>query len=111
MRMQRMLAIGILGCFCLVMAIAEEKAPERAKGSKGTIIGELTKKDGGNITVKSDTETMKLSPYWRGGLPKDGGGFDKEMMKRLEGFKVGSKVKVTWTLEERYRIDTIDKAE
>ena len=111
MTTRRMLAMAVLACFCLAMAIAEEKKPDRAKGSKGTIIGELTKKDGGKITVKSATETMNLVPYWRGGNPSDGGGYDKDMMKRLEGFKVGDKVKVTWTLEEHYRIDSVDKAE
>lgn len=39
-------------------------------------------------------------PYWRGGMPKNGGGFDKAMMKQLESFQVGDSVKVTWVFEE-----------
>lgn len=50
-------------------------------------------------------------PHWRGGNPKDGGGFDKEIVNRLKEFKVGDKVKVTWEFEEHYRILTIDRVE
>lgn len=54
---------------------------------------------------------MTVMPYWRGGMPADGGGFDKEMVKQLEQFKVGDTVKVTWTFEEHYRIDKIERVE
>jgi hypothetical protein len=105
------IAVG-LGCFCLGMAMAENKGPEPTpKETKGQIVGEIIKKDGGKITVRGEDNELTLMPHWRGGLPKDGGGFDKEMMKRLEQFKVGDKVKVTWVFEEHYRIETIEHVE
>ncbi len=30
-------------------------------------------------------------PHWRGGMPADGGAFDKEMVARLKEFKVGDR--------------------
>ena len=75
------------------------------------VTGVIAKIDGGKVTLKvGDTEEVFM-PYWRGGMPKDGGGFDKEMMKKLEQFKVGDKVKITWTMEEHQRIDSIEKVE
>jgi len=87
-------------------------APEPvAKETKGQITGQITEKDGGKITVKGVDSQLTLIPHWRGGLPKDGGGFDKDMLKQLEAFKVGDAVKVTWSLDEHYRIEKIEAVE
>lgn len=92
-----------------VLAGTAFAAPETPpKEVKGQITGEITKKDGAKITVKGEERSLTLMPHWRGGMPKDGGGFDKEMVKRLEHFKVGDKVKVTWEFEEHYRIVAIE---
>ncbi len=101
-----MLVAFVLGCFCIGLAYAEpEPTP---KQTKGTIIGEIVKKHGSKIAVKGKEGELTLMPYWHGGMPQDGGGLDKEMVQRLEQFKVGDKVKVTWTFQEHYRIDTIE---
>jgi len=36
---------------------------------------------------------------------------DKETLKKLEPFKVGDKVKVSWAFEEHYRIENIVRVE
>jgi hypothetical protein len=102
-----MAMIPVYACVGVAFA-APEPAP---KETKGQITGEIIKKDGAKITVKGEETTLTLMPHWRGGNPKDGGGFDKEIVKRLERFKVGDKVKVTWEFEEHYRIVTIDRVE
>ncbi len=94
---------------CIRMAGAAPEPPPREK--KGQITGTIIKKDGSKITVQGEDTRLTLMPHWRGGMPKDGGGFDKEMVKRLDQFKVGDKVKVVWEFEEHYRIVTIDRVE
>jgi hypothetical protein len=87
-------------------------APEPTpKETKGQITGKITTKNGGKITVKGEEGQLTLMPYWRGGLPKDGGGFDKDILKQLEQLSVGDKVRVTWVFEEHYRITKIEKLE
>ena len=79
------------------------------KITKGTVTGKIVKKNGPVITVKDGRgEEMKLMPHWSGGLPKDGGGFDKGMVQRLEKFDVGDHVTVRWSFTEHYRIEAID---
>ena len=100
-----------LGAFVAVSAekAAEKPSVEKAKGEKGQITGQIVKKDGAIITVKNEKETLKLYPYWRGGMPADGGGFEKDMVRTIEKLKVGDKVTVRWTMEEHARIDAIEK--
>jgi len=106
---QRMLMALLVGCFCIGFVFA--KPEPTPKETKGQIVGIITGKDGGKITIKGEDGQLPLLPHWRGGMPKDGGGFDKEMIKRLEQFKVGDKVNVSWTFNEHYRIETIERAE
>ena len=108
--------LGVLGvavvCLCVSGALADDKKVEGpAKGDKGVATGVIAKVDGGKVTLKVGERETVFIPYWRGGMPKDGGGFDKDMMKTLAQFKVGEKVKITWTMEEHQRIDTIEKVE
>ena len=109
MTTHKMILAMLVGCCCMGAAIA---APEPTpKETKGQIVGQITQMNGGQMTVKSADSQLSLMPYWRGGMPKDGGGFDKDMLRQLEQFKVGDNVKVTWTFEEHYRIDTIERVE
>ncbi len=99
----------VLAFSCIGFAMA---APEPTPAvTKGQIVGELIAKEGGKITVKGDAGPLSLMPHWRGGMPDKGGGFDKDIMRQLEKFKVGDKVKVTWSFEEHYRIDKIERSE
>ena len=76
--------------------------------TSGQITGILVKKDGGKITVEGEQSRLMLMPHWRGGMPKDGGGFDKEILAKLESFKQGDKVRVDWAFSEHYRIEKIE---
>ena len=107
MTARRMLMAVLIACCGAGVAWAQpEPTP---KVTKGDIVGKITAKDGGKITVKGDDGgVLTLIPHWRGGLPKDGGGFDQKMMSRLEAFRVGDKVKVTWVFDEHYRIEKIE---
>jgi hypothetical protein len=101
-----LVAFGV-GLLLPSMVVAEEGGGHKT-GDKGTITGEIIKKDGAKITVKGEKETLMLIPYWHGGNPP-GGGFDKETVAKLKEFKVGDHVKVAWTFQEHYRIDSIEK--
>lgn len=46
---------------------------------------------------------MTFHPRWIGGMPADGGGFDKEMLKAIHHLMVGDRVAVEWKWEERPR--------
>ena len=106
---RRILMAMLIGSVCMRFACA---APEPTpKETKGQITGKITTKNGGKITVKGEEGQLTLMPYWRGGLPKDGGGFDKDILKQLEQLSVGDKVRVTWVFEEHYRITKIEKLE
>lgn len=109
MTTRRMLLAVLAGCVCTGLALAAPEPPP--KETKGQITGKLIKKDGGKITVQGEKGELTLIPFWRGGMPKDGGGFDKDMMKRLELFKVGDVVRVDWVFEEHYRIVKIEWVE
>ncbi|MCX7008750.1 MAG: hypothetical protein NTY53_16125 [Kiritimatiellaeota bacterium] len=85
-----------------------EKGPE---GETGTLTGTITKMDGGKVTIKGAEKTLTVMPYWQGGSPKAGGGYEKGMMQQISAFKVGDKIKVEWKFAEHYRIEKIAKVE
>ena len=105
MLVRRVLVLALF----LVPAVlsADDKKPEKRSG---TIVGEVTAKAQNWIEVKADGEDKprRYVPHWRGGLPKDGGGPDKEMLKAIAGVKVGSRVEIKWEFEERPRVLKID---
>lgn len=106
----RRMFLAALASVCTAgLALAAPETPPKEK--TGEIAGKITKKDGAKITVEGEHQTLTLMPYWRGGMPKDGGGFDKEMVAKLAKFKVGDRVKIRWTFEEHYRIDAIERVE
>lgn len=85
--------------------VKEGKKKDAKEGRKGTTIGVLVKKEKNTIEVLADGEEAprKYVPPWKGGLPKDGGGPDKAILKLFEELKVGSRVEVEWMFEERLR--------
>ncbi|MBM4072226.1 MAG: hypothetical protein FJ271_25360 [Planctomycetes bacterium] len=84
-------------------ALAAQEKKDKLK--KGRTIGVLTAKKDNFIEVKADGEVKgrKYVPRWIGGLPADGGGLDKTMLKTFRALKVGSRVEVEWIFEERLR--------
>ena len=96
----------------LLAALAADEAKDKPKeGDKGQITGVIEKIDNGKVTIKSEEKTIIVMPRWAGKLPKDGGGFDKDVMAKVATLKVGDKVTVKWTFAEHYRIDSIEKTE
>lgn len=43
-------------------------------------------------------------------MPKDGGGFDEKIVKKLERYEVGDSVQIEWEFSEHYRINSIRRA-
>ena len=99
---------------CLaVPAFADDKKDEKER--KGTVTGVVTAKGDPAknehwIEVKADGEekARKYVPHWKGGLPKDGGGPDKEMVAQLKKIEVKERVRVEWEFEERARVVKIE---
>src|SRR5262249_18046671 len=96
---------------------AEDKAKDGDKPAKksGTVVGEITAKGDVSknqnwIEVKADGEEKgrRYVPHWRGGAPKDGGGFDKDMLKTIKELKVGQRVRLEWEFQERPRVVKIE---
>jgi hypothetical protein len=100
------LALGV----CLI-AGAQDKKPDEKKeeGRKGTVTGLVTAKGDNWIEVKADGEekARRYVPHWKGGLPKDGGGPDKEMVAEIKKVPLNSRIELKWVFEERPRVEKI----
>lgn len=85
-----------------------KKSPDEAR--KGTVTGVVTARGDNWIEVKADGEEKgrRYVPHWRGGLPKDGGGPDKEMVAKLKAVPVKARVRLEWSFEERPRVEKIE---
>lgn len=79
-------------------------------GTKGVTDGVILSKEKGKLVVQAKEGNLLFMPHWRGGMPKDGGGLDKETLGKLEKFAVGDRVRIEWTWQERRRIESITKA-
>lgn len=100
------LALAVL----LLGAVAWGARAEGDAAEGGTVTGVLVKKDGATIFVKADgtEEAVKYRPRWSGGMPKDGGGFDKAIEEQIRKIPVTNRVRVTWVLEEGRRVTAIE---
>jgi hypothetical protein len=108
----RLLLTGLLA-FAVTPARADEKKAEEKKADevrKGTVAGVLAGKGDNWIEVKADGEekARRYVPHWRGGLPKDGGGFDKKILEQVKEIPLKSRVRLEWSFQERPRIDKIE---
>lgn len=78
-------------------------------GTTGVSEGTIVSLEKGKLVLKTGDGNLLFMAHWRGGMPKDGGGLDKEMLATLEKFKAGDHVKIAWVWEERRRIEQIEK--
>lgn len=108
--MARLFAICVAVSMLILAAdlgsIAQEKEKKQeAKNKSGTVIGILVAKDKNSIEVKAAGEEKgrRYVPHWIGGMPAQGGGLDKKMLKIFAELQVGSRVEVKWEFEERLR--------
>ena len=92
--------LSLLAALSLILTIY-------AREERGGIVeGILVAKDTNSITVLSNgsKDPMRFTPYWHGGLPKDGGGLDKEMLEQIRELIPTNRVRVKWEFEERARV-------
>ncbi len=70
----------------------------------------MTEKGKDFVEVKAPGEEKgrRYVPNWVGGAPAQGGGFDKKTLKQFEPLKVGDRVRLEWTFEERPRVIRIE---
>jgi hypothetical protein len=100
-----------LGLIVFVTSANAQAGEKKEDKRGGTIVGTVTEKGKGFIEVKAAGEEKgrKYVPHWRGGTPAQGGGFDKEILKKFDELKVGDRVRLEWTFEERPRVVTIER--
>src|SRR5690349_16974970 len=102
------IALGIAWAFVDLSTAAhgqdkkEKKERNPLEGKKGTVIGTLTEKGPNYIELKADGEekARRYVPQWHGGLPAQGGGPDKMIVKQISELKIGSRLEVEWLFEE-----------
>lgn len=88
---------------------AKKEAHDAMKtGTRGVSAGTIVSIEKGKLVLHTADGNLLFMAHWRGGMPKDGGGLDKEMVERLGAFKVGDHVKIAWVWEERRRVEKIE---
>ena len=95
----------VLGLFTFVSPVrgVEEK-------QSGTFTGTVIEKGDSWLRIKpAEGESERFTARWIGGMPKDGGGFDKDMVRQIAKVPVGAKVKIKWVYEERNRVVEIQR--
>lgn len=71
---------------------------------EGLIEGTVTRLGDAWVEVRTSDRRIKLRAPWRGGNPADGGGPDKEVLRKIGGIRVGDKVSVRWAIPEGKRV-------
>jgi hypothetical protein len=105
--------VGVAAVALAVSAAGGGQEPRRKdadEGKKGTVTGVVTAKGENWIEVKADGEERprRYVPHWKGGLPKDGGGPDKEVVAKIKSIPVKARVRLEWSFQERPRVETIE---
>jgi hypothetical protein len=74
------------------------------------VTGVITAKGEGWIEVRTDGEdgSKRYIPRWIGGMPANGGGFEKSMIEKFAKVKVGDHVKLAWLMEEHLRVTALE---
>lgn len=103
-----LLICALAMCFCGRAAAEEPKKKDEEK--KGTVTGVVAAKGDNWVEVKADGEEKgrKYYLHWKGGLPKDGGGPDKEMAAKIKEVPLKARVQLEWSFQERPRVDKIE---
>lgn len=105
-----MRSLPLLSVLAAALALAGASlAQDKKEDRKGTVTGTVTAKGENWIEVKADGEekARRYVPHWKGGLPKDGGGPDKEMVAEIKKVPLKSRVELKWSFEERPRVEKI----
>lgn len=105
---------GLHLCLMLILfgslAALRASAGVEAEAEEGVVTGILTEKGKTWIEVKPDgeSERRRFFPFWRGGMPKDGGGFDTATLEGFKNLFGGNRLRVAWRFEERARIVSVE---
>ncbi|MBO0701123.1 MAG: hypothetical protein J2P46_22190 [Zavarzinella sp.] len=101
--------LTLLACI-LAAASAAADEPKKDEEKKGTVTGVVTAKADNWIEVKADGEekARRYMAHWRGGLPKDGGGPDKEIVAKIKEVPLKARVRLEWSFHERPRVEKIE---
>ncbi len=112
MQLKKTMGSALAGAALIASALVPQAA-KAADAEKGTLTGILTAKGEGWIEVKADDakEAKRWSPRWIGGLPKDGGGFDKAVLDSFKKVIVPNRVKLDWVTEEGPRVVSVQAYE
>jgi len=106
-RVEWILAEGKRAVAVEVLAKAEE--PPAPDARAGTAVGVVTELGDLWLRVKEEDGTsQRYTPRWIGGMPADGGGLDKEMVRKIGTVRVGDKVRIEWIYEERLRVVALE---
>ena len=71
----------------------------------GKLTGTVVKVEKVFITVEAEDGTRhRLMPRWVGGMPRDGGGHDREVLEQIHAVKQGQRVRLSWVIEEGKRV-------
>lgn len=72
----------------------------------GTVVGTIVEKGDDWIRVKpfNEQESVKFVPRWTGGMPEQGGGYDKKVLAAIGAVRVGDNVALRWTFDGRKRV-------
>lgn len=75
----------------------------------GTLTGVVSAVNKEWLEVTSATGlAQRYFPRWIGGMPKDGGGLDRDMLTAIAACKTGDKVTIGWLYDERMRVTSIE---
>jgi hypothetical protein len=101
-----LLALLMSAAFVSLAAAQDKKEEKKDEPRKGTVTGVVSAKGDNWIEVKADGEEKgrKYVPHWKGGLPKDGGGPDKDMVAKIKETPLKARVRLEWEFEERARV-------
>ena len=92
--------VFVCGLVCQSAAGAES---ERSKS--GEVVGVVTAKGDIWLDVKPERgETERYLPRWVGGSPREGGGLDRRMIRKLREIGLGDRVRLRWVFEDRRRV-------
>jgi len=77
----------------------------------GDVTGAVVGKGDAWLDVKpqKDGPAERYMARWSGGLPKDGGGYEKAILDAIKALTVGDTVHLTWKYDERKRVLTLEK--
>ena len=71
----------------------------------GAVAGLVTARGDAWIEVKEgEKPAVRFRAPWRGGNPQDGGGPDRDIVRKIAAANVGSQVELTWAMPEGKRI-------